>query len=322
MSHPDELIGQQVDHYLVQAHLAGGGMAEVYLAQDTWLERPSALKVLKGMYAAEAEHRARFRREAQAIVRLAHPYIVEIYNIGTLADGRPYFTMPYLSGGSLADWLLRENGRPLSPAHALTLCRHIADALGTAHQAGMVHRDLKPANILLRGPLEPVVTDFGIAALSAQSVQLTRPGVFMGTYLYASPEQKLGLPVDHRSDIYSLGVILFELLAGVLPGGQQRPFDQLQQINPQLSPFLYDLVDRCLQQQPADRYPAAASLMLDLDLALSGVTETRPSPAPTQTRPRSPDWFWILLPVAAVLFVIGGYLFYAGTISTLPYSIV
>ena len=310
MSHPSDLIGQQIDHYHIRTHLASGGMADVYLAQDMWLNRLTALKVLKETFASESEHRTRFQREAQAIARLQHPHIVEIFNIGELPDKRPYFTMPYLPGGSLADWLIQANGRPMSALHATTICRHIADALNAAHQAGIVHRDLKPANILLREPLDPVVTDFGIAAISEKSVQLTQPGVFMGTFLYASPEQKLGQSVDHRSDIYSLGVILFELLVGMLPVMGERPLTQLEQTPTHLSPFLCRLVAHCLNNHPNERYQSAADLVYDLNLAITGVTETRPSPTPTRVSPQQPRWTWFLLPLLLVLIALGGYLLY------------
>ncbi len=310
MSHPTDLIGQQIDHYLIQTHLASGGMAEVYLAQDRDLNRLTALKVLKTAFASEPEHRTRFQREAQAIAQMQHPHIVEIFTIGELPDKRPYFTMPYLPGGSLADWLMQANGRSMSPPHAITIARHIADALNMAHQVGIVHRDLKPANILMRDPVDPVVTDFGIAAISEKSVQLTQPGVFMGTYLYASPEQKMGLPADHRSDIYSLGVILFELLVGFLPMMGERPLTQLETAPTKLSPFLCRLVDHCLQNNPDDRYQSAADLMRDLDLAITGVTETRPSPTPPRTRAKQPLWIWFLLPLLLVLIALSGTLLF------------
>jgi len=310
MSQPTDLIGQQIDHYLIQTHLATGGMADVYLAQDQRLDRLTALKVLKAAFAFETEHRTRFQREAQAIAQLQHPHIIEIFNIGELPDKRPYFTMPYLPGGSLTNWLRQANGRSMSPPHAMTIARHIADALNRAHLVGIVHRDLKPANILMRDPVDPVVTDFGIAAISENSVQLTQPGVFMGTYLYASPEQKMGLPADHRSDIYSLGVILFELLVGMLPVMGERPLTQLEIAPLNLSPYLCNLVDRCLQNDPDNRYQSAADLVRDLDLAITGVTETRPSPTPPRTAVKQPLWMWVLVPLLLILIIMGGYLVY------------
>lgn len=310
MSQPTDLIGQQVDHFLIQTHLATGGMADVYLAQDQHLDRLTALKVLKAAFTSEPEHRTRFQREARAIAQLQHPHIIEIFNIGELPDKRPYFTMPYISSGSLANWLKQANGRSMSPPYAMTIARHIADGLNAAHQVGIVHRDLKPANILMRDPTDPVVTDFGIAAISAKSVQLTQPGVFLGTYLYAAPEQKMGLPADHRSDIYSLGVILFELLVGMLPMVGERPLTQLEAAPLNLSPFLCKLVDRCLQNDPDDRYQSAADLVRELDMAITGVTETRPSPTPPRTIANQPLWMWSLVPLLLILIAMGGYLLY------------
>ena len=278
---PDNMIGQRVGRYTVVGHLGRGGMANVYLAHEEGLERHVALKVLLPAYAQHEEFKTRFTREAQTTANLQHPNILRIFSTGLTGTGQPYIAMEYCKRGTLGDWLgqLSQRGRMLPVVQAFALVRQIADALSVAHQEGIVHRDLKPANILIRDDGTPVLADLGIAVISA-ATRLTRTGELLGTPEYMSPEQASGDPVDGRSDIYSLGIILYELLAG------QRPFDaesamavlhkqlyekpaSLRSIHPGLSSQGYQIVERCLQKQPSARFQSASDLVTYLDRALA-----------------------------------------------------
>ena len=194
-----DLVGQQLDEFWVQRHLAQGGMADVYLAQDVNLQRPVALKVMLPTLSRQAELVARFQREARSVARLQHPNIVQVYRHGLTPTGEPYLAMSYLEGGSLQQRLA--HGPAFSAMELLRLLRPIAAALEVAHQAGIVHRDLKPSNILLQTDGTAVLTDLGIAAIQGEGHRLTRTGEILGTPHYMSPEQVAGRVVDGRSDI-------------------------------------------------------------------------------------------------------------------------
>ena len=218
------LVGQKIDQYLIEAFIASGGMAEVYLARDVGLDRQVALKVMLPELTRQAGFAARFQREARTIARLQHPNIVQIYSTGTTANpraggGQPYLAMQYVPGGTLQAQLeqMAAQERRLHPVAALQMMQQVADALAAAHAADIIHRDLKPSNILLDHSGKPIVTDFGIAAVNSATTRLTQTGVVMGTPFYMSPEQIKGERVDGRSDLYSLGVILYELLTGQVP---------------------------------------------------------------------------------------------------------
>ena len=219
------LVGQQIDQYLIERHLAKGGMADVYLARDVLLQRPVALKVMLSDLVHDKELIARFQREAQAIAQLNHPHVIQIYTTGIAPSGEPYLVMQYIAGGSLQEEMTRlaESNQQFSPQRGLQLAAQVASALRVAHAAGIVHRDLKPSNILLRGDGTAVVTDFGIAAVQEASARLTRTGHVMGTPYYMSPEQASGKAVDGRADIYALGVILYEMFSGSVPFKADSP---------------------------------------------------------------------------------------------------
>ncbi|MFO7682430.1 MAG: protein kinase [Chloroflexota bacterium] len=294
------LTQQQIDQFYITRLIAQGGMAEVYLAQDVNLKRQVALKVLSPQMAADDNANARFRREAEMVARLNHPHIVQIFSTGTTPDKRPFLAMEYVSGGSLQKYLahLGAQQQRLTTVDALSLTRQVAAALAVAHQAGIVHRDLKPSNILLRPDGTPVVTDLGIAAVHTES-RLTEIGTVVGTPHYMSPEQARGLKVDGRSDIYSLGIILYEMLAGVTPFSGDSPLSILnQQINepPLLLEWVRDdlaaatrqTVEICLQKDPADRFQTAADLMAAVDHALAVERGERlPEPLLTPLEPET-----------------------------------
>ncbi len=313
----EKLVGQQIDQYLIERHLARGGMADVYLARDVYLQRPVALKIMLPALTQDKELTARFQREAQAIAKLNHPNIIQIYTTGLTANGSPYLAMQYIPGGSLQEEMtqLAGNAKPLSTQRVLTLAEQVADALRAAHKAGITHRDLKPSNILLREDGTAVVTDLGIAAVQEASARLTRTGHVMGTPYYMSPEQATGKPVDGRADIYALGVIMYEMLSGTVPFKADSPLAILSQhlYEPppplierrrDLSVATYQTVETCLQKEPDKRFQTAEQLRVALNQALQAETnprlkatelldtptrQTAVAPTPSTPTPPAPD---------------------------------
>src|ERR1700716_4141639 len=207
------------NRYEIQRGIARGGMAEVYLARDQLLDRPVAVKVLFPEYARDESFVERFRREAQSAANLTHPNIVAIYDWGQ-ERGTYFIVMEYVRGRSLRD-VVQING-PFSARHTAEIGAEIAGALEFAHRNGVVHRDVKPGNVLLTADGDIKVTDFGIAR-AGTSEALTQTGAVMGTAVYFAPEQPRGLPVDGRSDVYSLGVVLYEMVTGAPPFTGESP---------------------------------------------------------------------------------------------------
>ncbi|HEX6387227.1 MAG TPA: protein kinase, partial [Anaerolineae bacterium] len=280
MIKPDEFVGQQIGPYQIQQYIASGGMAHVYLACNVDLQRDDVLKILNPIFAQDKSLVKRFGREAQAMARLNHRNIVQVYYTGLTDLGQPYIAMQYVSGGSLADKLaqLKEEGKTLSTIEVLSLVQQIADGLAAAHRAGIVHRDLKPSNILLQPDGTPLLTDLGIAIV-ADNPRLTRTDMVVGTPYYMSPEQIRADKVDERSDIYSLGLILYELLAGMHPFDadsqwaiinkqlHEKPAP-LQEMRAGLSLKTQRLVHTCLEKDPDSRFQTAEQLKEALDEAL------------------------------------------------------
>ena len=266
--------------YELHRRLGRGGMAEVYLARDQLLDRPVAVKVLFPALATDAGFVERFRREAQAAANLQHPNIVSVFDWGE-ANGTYFIVMEYVEGHTLAD-TIREEGR-LHPDRAAEITADIAAALGFAHKNRVVHRDVKPGNVLITPDGDVKVADFGIArALSDSSDQnLTKTGSVMGTATYFSPEQARGAPVDPRSDLYSLGVVLYEMTTGNPPFSgdsavaiaykhvQENPMPP-RRIDPSLPETLEAITLKCLAKNPANRYPSAQDLRADLRRYLDG----------------------------------------------------
>jgi serine/threonine-protein kinase len=272
MSDPENTVFN--GRYEVHRRLGRGGMAEVFLARDQLLDRPVAMKVLFPEFATDPAFVERFRREATAAANLNHPNIVGVYDWGE-ADGTYFIVMEFVDGRTLSE-ILRDEG-PLHPDRVADVGADVAAALGFAHRNGVVHRDVKPGNVLVTPTGQVKVADFGIArAITANADEnLTQVGTVMGTATYFSPEQARGDTVDPRSDIYSLGCVLYELLLGRPPfSGDtpvaiaykhvQEPVVPPRQINAELPVAIEAIVLKCLAKNPANRYPSAEDLRADL----------------------------------------------------------
>ncbi len=287
---------QRLDKYELRERLGQGGMAEVWKAFDTQLHRYVAIKLLHANLRDDPNFVTRFQREAQLIASLHHPNIVQIHDfqvaqsISGQGNEAPfaYMVMDYVEGQTLASYIQATfaRGKPPSPAEIVRLFTSISLAIDYAHQKGMIHRDIKPSNILLDGrnttvnPMgEPILTDFGVAKLMSSSTN-TQSGAFLGTPLYISPEQACGYPGNERSDIYSLGIILYEIVTGVTPFRGMNPLDVMNQhinstplspvlISPHIPPALTLVIMRCLSKEPAARFPTASSLTIALAEALN-----------------------------------------------------
>jgi beta-lactam-binding protein with PASTA domain len=265
-----------VGRYRVVSTLGGGGMADVYLAEDLKLGRKVALKVLLRRYAGDAQFVERFRREAQAAAQINHPNIVSIYDWGAIGETY-YIVMEYVQGETLKE-RVRRGGR-MAPADAVAVALGLLAAVETAHGAGVIHRDIKSQNILLDPSGTVKVTDFGIA--KAGDSQMTEAGSILGTAQYLAPEQAKGLPVDQRSDLYSVGVVLYEMLTGQVPfQGDSAVTVALKHVNemppepaelvPGLPYSLNQIVLKALAKDPDRRYASAAEFAADLTSARSG----------------------------------------------------
>jgi formylglycine-generating enzyme required for sulfatase activity/tRNA A-37 threonylcarbamoyl transferase component Bud32 len=254
--------------YAVEGRLGAGGFAVVYLVRDVHLKRKLAVKVLSPDVIASHSVLERFRREAETVAQLSHPHIVKLHFIGQ-KDDLVYLVMEMIDGGSLADRLTREGKLPID--EAARMFSEIASALAHAHKRGVIHRDIKPQNVLLDSESgRAMVTDFGIAR-TAEGGSLTATGMVVGTPAYLSPEQVTGEPSDHRADIYALGVMMYEMLAGQPPftgptptavlmkrlGGPPAP---LRSIRPEVPAALEELVDACLATDPNERLQNAADI--------------------------------------------------------------
>jgi tRNA A-37 threonylcarbamoyl transferase component Bud32 len=264
-----DLINRRLGQYQLIQVIGHGGMSTVYKAYQDTLDRNIAVKVL--LHTRDPQFASRFKREARAVARLQHHNILPIHDYGE-QDGLLYLVMQYIEDGVTLGHML---GTPMAPVKALRLIGHLLSALDYAHKRGVVHRDIKPANILMSAPDWPMLADFGIAKLLNDDQRITMSGLVIGTAAYMAPEQARGLPIDARTDIYSVGVVLFEMLVGRVPFEAETPLAVLmKQINeapPLLRRFISDipavvetLLSRALAKDPSDRYQSAAEMAADL----------------------------------------------------------
>ena len=311
------MIEQTISHYRIIRELGAGGMGEVYLAEDTRLGRNVALKFLPASYQYDPDRRTRFMQEARATSALRSPHIVAIYDIGEY-EGAIFIVMEYVEGEALS---LRLERGPLPLRDVITVSAQIADALTEAHGFGIIHCDIKSANLMLNERGAVKILDFGIAKVSRpdwsrtdentrELVQQTALNVVAGTVAYMSPEQAMGHPIDHRSDIFSLGVVMYEMATGRLPFAGQNSVEVIDQIihaepipiarlNYSLPPEFERMVRKCLEKLPERRYQSSQELLVDLRNLLRDIDSgARPPQAqgttvdlnrPTQALPRPPS---------------------------------
>jgi eukaryotic-like serine/threonine-protein kinase len=277
----DTLINMLFDgRYRIMRKLGSGGMADVYLAEDEELGRRVAIKILNDKYAPDDQFVERFRREAKNAAGLSHPNIVSIYDRGE-AEGTYYIAMEYLDGRSLKELVVARGPLPIPDAIAAT--RQVLAALRFAHRKGVVHRDIKPHNVMADADGRLKVTDFGIARAGVS--QMTEAGSIIGTAQYLSPEQARGAPVDQRSDLYSMGVVLYEMLTGQVPFTGESPVEIAMKhlsdtprppslLRPDIPPDLDMVVLRALAKNPEDRFQAAEEMDAELGRVAAGAGVT------------------------------------------------
>jgi serine/threonine protein kinase len=328
----NDLTGKEFSNYKIIGKLGSGGMATVYKAHELSLNRMVALKVLSPRLSDDVDFIKRFHREAQSAAQLNHPNIVQIFAIGE-EEGFHYFAMEYLKGKTLSN-IKKEEG-VLPSGRSISIIKQVAAALGEAHKAGLVHRDIKPCNIMMDDAGNAKVTDFGIAFVTDAKTKLTQDGSIIGTPEYLSPEQCEGKTVDGRSDIYSLGVTLYELLTGKTPYEADTPvsmlmkivkgnFPPIGQVNPSVPESVQKIVEKMMQTDPQNRYANTDELLKELQEveklltvpeipAATGSAIKQPEPAavthsiePHFQEKKKSSSAWSAVAVAAIIVVLMG----------------
>jgi serine/threonine protein kinase len=337
----EELTGKQLGPYQVVAPLGEGGMAAVYKAYQPGMERYVALKILPRHFANDPQFAARFDQEAKVLAKLQHPHILPVFDYGQ-AEGYTYLVMPFLQSGDLTDLL---TNRSLPLAQIRRFISQIGDALDYAHSHGLIHRDVKPSNVLLDERGNCLLTDFGIAKIIEGSSKLTVTGGIVGTPAYMSPEQGMGEKIDGRSDIYALGIMLYEMATGRVPYQAETPMavmikhlnDALplpRRLNPALPEAVERVILKALAKQPQDRYATAGEMVRVLQAAIpetiadektpenepatflslepaSATVKSEAVQTSAARRPAPANLLWLLAAAAAIVVVIGAVIFWA-----------
>jgi tRNA A-37 threonylcarbamoyl transferase component Bud32 len=339
----EDLTGKQLGQYRIVAPLGEGGMAAVYKAYQSSVDRYVALKILPRHYATDPNFVTRFKREAKIIAGIEHLNILPVYDYGE-ADGYTYLVMRYVEGGTLANLL---QGTPLPLSQTCHVISQVAAALDYAHAKGVVHRDVKPSNVLIDEQGNCLLSDFGIARMIEATGQFTATGAFIGTPTYASPEQALGRTLDGRSDIYSLGVMLYEMATGRLPFDAETPMAILikhvhdplpmpRSINPALSEAVERIILKAMAKEPKNRYQTGGEVAKAL--AAAATAEATPpgrvvlAPPTTLLKPEPPTavsdrpshqwgrkipvWGWVVGGLSAICLFTG---LLGGRAALIPY---
>ena len=336
----ERMIPEKIGIYQIKSELGRGGMATVYLAYDPRFDREVGVMVLPREMLHDPQFRVRFEREAKTIAKLEHSGIVPVYDVGE-EDGQPYFVMRYMTGGTLSDRLAKG---PMSLQDAAHIIDHVASALDEAHAKGFIHRDLKPGNILFDRAGEPYISDFGIAKFSASQTNVTGSAI-VGTPAYLSPEQAQGdANIDGRSDIYAVGVILFEMLSGRQPYEADTPMGvvvkqitdpvpHILDINPNLPEEVEQIIEKAMAKNRDERFSTTREMANALDavarggtaqessktiIAAAGATKLQPAKtrigakpvvptaAPVETRGKRSSFTWIIVGVLVLCVVVSG----------------
>jgi serine/threonine-protein kinase len=286
----DDLVGKSLGGCVITNLLGQGGMARVYRAHQTHLDRDIAIKVLPPYYASDQNFVDRFELEARSLARLSHPHIVIVHDAGE-EHGLLYIIMEYVAGGNLRDYMAQS----ISLREVTRIIREVASALTYAHERGIIHRDVKPVNVLMDPSRRAVLSDFGIAKVMATSAAMTRSGAGVGTPEYMSPEQCRGVQVDARADIYALGVMLYEMLTGHTPFEADNytalahshiyePPPPPSKYNPRISPAVQAVTLKALEKDPANRFQDAMDLAITLEQAAAAQAPLPPAPERRQSQ--------------------------------------
>src|SRR5437762_7731982 len=319
------VVGELIaGRYELEELVGSGGMSSVYRAHDRLLERTVALKILHEQFTRDDDYVERFRREARAVAQLAHPNIVTVIDRGE-QDGRQFIVFEYVDGMNLKELMTQEG--PLSPREAIELALQVARGLSFAHESGLVHRDVKPQNVLLDADGRAKVTDFGIAhAVDVDGMTIT--GTIMGTSNYIAPEQARGQPVDEQTDVYSLGCVLYELLAGDVPFEGDNfvavamrhvndPVPSVREVRPDVPPRLDWAIQRAMAKDPGDRFDSMADFAAELEAChaeldgAEGATMIVPRAAAPRRRRQGPTrrrrlGIWPAVLIGVVLAAVAG----------------
>ncbi|RPJ52641.1 MAG: serine/threonine-protein kinase, partial [Acidobacteria bacterium] len=324
------LAGRTLLHYRIEEKIGQGGMGEVYRARDTSLDRTVALKILPAAFVSDQDRMRRFVREAKAASALSHQNVATIFAVGQ-AEGIHFIAMEYVSGETLAEYSRK---RKLEPAQIIDIAIQMADTLEEAQAKGVIHRDLKPTNVMVTARGQVKVLDFGLAKLARSAGEpgeispssLTESGLVIGTVAYMSPEQVLGRQLDHRTDIFSLGTILYELATGHSPFAGRTGTEIMDRIlhsepeaiarfNPRVSPELERIVRKCLEKDSELRYQHASDLYTDLKRLKRDTESGKPAPEVWKAE-RHPLWSvslrLVVVGVAVVFLVAAGWYWLGG----------